>query len=409
MTKPLKISLLLFVAIVTCVSASWLCGEATDNKPEVTPAQVVDKLLSFPADQVLLWPCVEAAPLVKLLDDNPAAYAPALASHLSVPSGKSLSEKELSDSGVCAGLLARGGTKQAHDALGKYGSDLFKVMTDTTQEEAVSKSAREIFYGVLRLLGDMRDASLAESAVSIFAGEPLQDRYKIYRYLTVTARGDAKVLASLKQLYEDEKSPLHADEMLGHLIAAVSATDAFSWLPMTFLSKNDQEAKQGYSTFSAQYREAVDTLIAIVRNEGLRETNPLAVRRAIFALGEVRAEKAIPALMRLMDWTPQPGVNDTVNALVAIGKPSANAMLELLASNPPADISSPVAVLRGVEGDDVALFRLTKAMEAEKDATRKKNLTAAVDFLTKMIKEEQPATPPATSDPVPPSDTSENP
>jgi len=392
----------LLIGAICYQLVSWSSAEEPGGGSVQDPAEVVDELLSLPRDfapEPYNIPS-DAVPLLKLLNENPAAYAPALASHLLVPSGKPLSEKELSDSRVCAGLLASGGTKQAHDALEKYGLDLFRVMSDASQEEAVRNQTQGMFYGMLDLLGKMRDPSLAENVVSVFAGAPVQDRWKIYQYLSMTARGDAKVLASLKQLYEDEKSPLHGDEMLGRLINTVSATDAFSWLPMTFLSKNAQESKQGYITFSAQYRAAVNTLIAIISNEGLRETNPEGVRAAILALGRLRVEEAIPAITRLLDWKPRKDVNDPVNALIAIGKPSANAMLELLASNPPADISNAIAVLRGVEGDDVALFRLTKAMDTEKDETRKKNLTAAIDFLTKMIKEEQNSGQPGGSPPA---------
>lgn len=141
---------------------------------------------------------------------------------------------------------------------------------------------------------------------------------------------------------------------------------ALKAMPESASQPRDKEPQQSASVVNAEARSAnnqdVERLLAIIRDERLRGSDPERVTKAIERLGEIRAIAAIDDLAQLLsfrgsfDWEKSqvPGVLNhlvlpsdlypATTALFQIGKPSLPALIKAIETHESGSLTSKNAV-----------------------------------------------------------------
>lgn len=186
----------------------------------------------------------------------------------------------------------------------------------------------------------------------------------------------------------------------------------FSLIILTFIfdlsSANAQNSELDIEK-QLRYEVEINQLIAIVGNQGYRESNPEQVTEAIDRLGKLKAVEAIPALIEIITFKVQPkaevksgffGIeHHTINnfdrfpamqALFDIGKPAFPALIEVIKKEESGSLASENAfeVLRSffVREDSEQGIKYLRENAAEAlSEDEKQRLNAAAGKLTEVV------------------------
>ena len=157
---------------------------------------------------------------------------------------------------------------------------------------------------------------------------------------------------------------------------------------MTQLDSESPEVRARATAEILKRRDVeIDALMQLLERKLAGDDRQGTVKDVMLLLGKLRAVRAVPLLVRNLTYeafyknTKRPQITQdlypAVNALIDIGEPSLNPVLERVRNeDDPTVARTGAAVIRGILGERVASILVKEEAAAEHDANRKRRLEA---------------------------------